>query len=647
MKCLLSALVGCVLLCFAARAAMAQQPAMQRELLLFREVPTVITATRREQPLTQAPSAITVITAEEIQQSGATSIPELLRSVPGLDFFRTSASNVNIAARGLNREFGRMQILVDGLSVYEDVTAVIFWHQIPLPLEEIERIEIVRSPTTALHGDKAFAGIIHIITKSPEALKGTHFSGTSGEAGTGIGNLIHAGAVGKLGYKVSVGYDRTNQFPNLTVGRTSGELGRADTRGHFQVDYTLAEDSKVSLTGGIDAFDRREIFPAGPLQGVVSGGLGFIKANYALGDFKVQLSYDRFDMDVKSQSFLEKVSALGNVYQAQLQHSLVLGRTNVLTGGTIYRFVAIDSQVFGGSHDQHLLNFFLQDQWSLRENLALTVGVGVDVHPQTGASASARGSLVYSPWKDHTFRLSIARAIRNPSFVETFEALTQKILPPLPSPLPQTFTTLGNMDLHPEEMLSYEAGYQALLFERLRVRIDLFYNQLDQLIGARRPIFSTISPLLPPLQTGVQYVNVGDGTIFGSELGIEVFITLWLKGFLNYSYQDRTGDIASMGFASHHKANAGLTFCFSNGLSANILVHYVGEAEGVVAFSPPIARVNPYTLVNLRLGYRFNVLGNETEAAIQAFNLFNDVHREIPGGDLIERRVSGTIRYRF
>lgn len=175
----LSSLVCCVLLWVAARAAMAQQLAMQRELLLFREVPTVITPTRREQPLTQAPSAITVITAEEIRQSGATSIPDLLRSVPGLDFFRLSASDVRIAARGLNREFPvRMQVLLDGLSIQEDVRGFISWHEIPVPLEEIERIEIVRSPATALYGDRAFAGVIHIITKSPEALKGTQASVT-------------------------------------------------------------------------------------------------------------------------------------------------------------------------------------------------------------------------------------------------------------------------------------------------------------------------------------------------------------------------------------------------------------------------------------------------------------------------------------
>lgn len=300
------------------RLAIAQEPGIQRELLLFKEVPTVVSAAGREQPLTQAPSAMTVVTAEEIRQSGATSLPELLRSVPGLDFFRTSASNVSIAARGLNRDFPvRMQVLVDGLSVYEDVASVISWHKIPIPLEEIERIEIVRSPATALHGDKAFAGLIHIITKSPEALRGTHVSGTAGEADTGIVNLIHAGVANNLSYKVSLGHDRTNQFPNPDIGRTRDQLGRADTRGHFQVNYTLTQDSRLSLSGGINIFERLEVLPAtNPLHGVVEGGDGFVKANYTRGDFKAQLSYYRNDVDVTSPSFFTDISALVNVYQA-------------------------------------------------------------------------------------------------------------------------------------------------------------------------------------------------------------------------------------------------------------------------------------------------------------------------------------------
>ena len=103
---------------------------MQRELLMFKEIPIVVTATRRAQLLTQAPSAITIITGEEIRQSGATSLPELLQVVPGLDMFRTSASNVSIATRGLNKEVPvRIQVLVDGLSIYEDLADVVFWYE--------------------------------------------------------------------------------------------------------------------------------------------------------------------------------------------------------------------------------------------------------------------------------------------------------------------------------------------------------------------------------------------------------------------------------------------------------------------------------------------------------------------------------------
>ncbi|MBI5548144.1 MAG: TonB-dependent receptor, partial [Deltaproteobacteria bacterium] len=312
------------------------------EQLMQLEVQTVVSASKYEQRESSAPASVVIITAEEIRQSGATSLPEVLRAVPGLDFFRISASNVSIAARGMNLQFpNRMQVLVDGLSVYEDVLGLIFWHQIPIPLEEIERIEIVRSPATALYGDKASAGVIHIFTKSPEALKGTTFSGTWGDAGTGIGNLIHAGVIGNLGYKVSIGYDRTNQFPNPTVGRTSEEEGREDKRGHFQITYKLAEGSKVSLSGGIDEFDRREYSPP-PSQLVVAGGFGFVQANYSSGDFKVQLSYNRFKADIRSQ-ILEDTFALANIYQAQLQHSLALGPKNTLTGGSTYRFVTMDS----------------------------------------------------------------------------------------------------------------------------------------------------------------------------------------------------------------------------------------------------------------------------------------------------------------
>jgi len=599
----------------------AAQPLPKRELLMFEEVPTVITAARREQPLTKAPATISIITAEEIKQSGATNIPDLFRSVPGLDFFRVSVSDVNITARGLNtRVANRMQVFLDGRSVYEDFFNLVFWHQLPVSLEEIERIEIVKSPTSALFGANAFSGVIHIITKQPEVLKGTHVSGTGGDFDTGTGNLIHAGVVNKVGYKVSFEYDRTNHFPNPLIGRTGDEKGREDFRGNFLAEYKFSERSRTSLSGGIDSFER-DIDPG---FGLVSakGGLGFMKFNYSLANLKFQFVWNRLDTDLRSTVFPEEGSVLADTYQADVQHSLNLGKRNVLTGGASYRFNSFDSPLLiQGDREQNLFAVFLQDEWSPLENLTLTLGVRVDTHPETGVNVSPRGSVVYSPWRNHTFRVSVGRAFRNPSILENFlDVLT-----------PLGVTILGNRDLDPEEITSYEVGYQAFLFKRLKARIDLFYNEIDRFIDSPEPT--------GPDQLTIP--NKENGSIFGGEFSLEFLLAEWLKGFLNYSYQEREVDLRSLGMAPHHKGNVGLNVSLKNGFSASVFVHHVGESEGFPG------HVNPYTLVNVRLGYQFKVLGNETELSLQAFNLFNDVHREIPGGDLIERRVTGTLRFRF
>ncbi len=370
--------------------------------------------------------------------------------------------------------------------------------------------------------------------------------------------------------------------------------------------------------------------------------MGFLQANYELGNLKFQLSYNRDDADIRSESFVQDTFAIADVYQAQLCHALTIRSSNVLTGGASYRYATLDSPgLIGGKEDQGVFTFFLQDEWYLRDNLTATVGVGVDVHSEAGVRASPRGSLVYTPWQNHTFRVSVAKAYRNPSFLENFEALPLRVVPPPAPSLPQTFTIFGNTNLKPEEMLSYEFGYQTLLFERLRARLDLFYNELDAVISLAEPVFASVSPLLPPVQIGTQFINLSDSQIFGGEIGFDVFFTSWLTGFVNYSYQERKGTVPAQDPTSHHKGNIGLTCTFSNGLSGTIFLHYVGEPEA------PAPGVRPYTIVNLRVGYRFKLFEREAELAVQAFNVFDDVHREFPRGDLIERRVSGTFRYRF
>ena len=605
----------------------AQEPTLPRELLLFREVPTVITATGREQPLTNAPAAITVITAEQIRQSGATNIPDLLRVVPGLDVARTTATDVNIAARGLNAfDVTVLQLLIDGRPVSEDLVGIVPWHRLPISIEEIERIEIVKSPSSALYGDRAFGGVVHIITKSPETLKGTSVSVTGGDFGTALGSVIHADVVGRLKYKIAVSYDRTNQFPNPSAGISSDDKGRENFLGNFLVSYHLGERSEISLSGGITSFEKLDVLDAPGARPLVKGQFGSVSANYSLRDFKAQYVFIHFN--ATGQRFGGKISSLADAHQVDLRQSLELGRQNILTGGVSYRFNAFDSTfLIGRQHEQHLFAIFFQDEHTFFDDLTATVGVRVDRHPEAGITVSPRGSLVYTPWPNHTFRASIGTAFRNPTISDNFVSVD------IPAG-PVTVKIIGNRDLEPMKLVAYELGYQTFLFERLRTRLDLFYNQFERSIEAR-----LADPSDPTRGT---LVNTKAFSTVGGELSLEFLITKELTGFTNYSYQDRKIDDPKVpGVVPRHKANAGLTFSLPNGFSSTLLAHYVGKAEGVAG------RVDPYTIVNLRLAQAFKLLGYQAEVSLQAFNLFNDVHRELPGADLIERRISGTFRVRF
>ena len=615
-----------------ARAAGVEAPS--RELLLFMEVPTVITPTRREQLLTKAPSTTTIISSEDIRRSGVTNIADLLRSVPGLDFMRATASDVNVTARGLNTRLAhRMQVFIDGRSVNGEFLNLAFWHELPISLNEIERIEIVKSPSSALFGAVAFSGVIHIITKSPEALKGTHVSQTAGSAGINITNLIHAGVTDNWNYKLSFEHDRANQFPNHGIGRSSSDKAREDFRGNGFAEYKFSEDSRASLSAGIDYFDR-DIDPGLGLdlgRFFSRGGLGFVQFNYSLGDFKFQSGWDRFDFFMTTRPMPPKVpfnilpkpvSVLSDSFKLEAQHSVKLGDKNVLTGGAGYRFSSFDAPLLtGAKQEQHFFDAFLQDEYSPMENLTFTVGVRVDTHPEAGVHVSPRGSVVYTPWENHTFRASVSRAYRNPSIVENFVNLTV-------GPV----TVRGSRDLPAEEVIAYELGYQTLLFKRLKARIDLFYNQLDK-------VSMGVVPTIP----GTLEVLTGNGgSIFGGEIGFEFLLTDWLKGFMNYSYQERRLDSQLLGVGSPHKGNVGLNFTLPKSFEADVFVNGVGRSTGERA-----GKADSYTLVNLRLGYKFELPGTKGSLSLGVFNLFNDRHREVVGGDIIDRRISGALRLSF
>lgn len=226
-----------------------------RELLLFQDIPTVFTVSKREQPVTDSPSAVSIITAEDIKASGVTNIPDALRMVGGVDVMAISASDVNINIRGFNKDMShKLLVLIDGRSVYLDFTGIVLWESLPINLEEIERIEVVKGPGSAVWGANAYSGIINIVTKSPKTIKGNTASLTVGELNTSIGSIVHAGRVKDTSYRLSAGWKEANNWSENNWGgnkeRDENDMAMEVKRGNFTVVKDLDLKSNITISGG-------------------------------------------------------------------------------------------------------------------------------------------------------------------------------------------------------------------------------------------------------------------------------------------------------------------------------------------------------------------------------------------------------------
>src|SRR5256886_17000846 len=176
----------------------------------------VTSVSRKEQPLSKAGAAVYVISREDIGRSGATRIPDLLRMVPGLDVAQIDANAHAISIRGFNNRLAnKVLVLVDGRTVYTPTTSGVYWDQQDVPVEDIERIEVIRGPGGTVWGANAMNGVINIITRSAVDTHGGLASIGAGSQLTGRGLVRYGGSIGQAGsYRAFGSFFRTG---NLTA----------------------------------------------------------------------------------------------------------------------------------------------------------------------------------------------------------------------------------------------------------------------------------------------------------------------------------------------------------------------------------------------------------------------------------------------
>jgi iron complex outermembrane receptor protein len=594
------------------------------ELLLFQEIPEVVTAAKELQPITESPSAVSVITADDIERSGVTNLPDLLRTVPGLDVMEATASDFNITARGFNRLLAnKMLVLVDGRSVYQDMLGVTLWETLPLVLDDIERIEIVRGPGSTLYGANAFSGVINIITKTPQETPPLTISRVTGDHDLEIASLIHGGRVAKTDYKLCLASDRLGAWDETATAATGlDRISHDFSRWNASAERALGGGVMTAYVGGSPG--HLQILPD-EVWGTIDfrSSLDYWNLVYEQPDLLVRGFWNHGEQVVASDldDWVEF-----HTYDLEVQKRLRLRQDHSVIVGATWRQNRIHLSE-EQDYTQRLYGAYLQDHYANDRGFSVVGGMRYDYHPLTGDHLSPRVSAVYSPRRGESFRASVATAYRNPSFFESYLDLRQREVMPGVDLLWH-----GNEDLGAEKITSYDIGYQAVVTPRLRWEIDTFYNKLDD--------FIVKTMVAGPPTIEFTYLNKGSAIARGAEATIEFVASPELRGFANYSYQHLTDGSSGISTASapQNKVNLGLRYTRSR-LRADAYTDYVSSTEWDGRFLPS------YSIVNARVGYMLPT--QDLEIFVAGFNIFKDSHREFPTGVEIGRRITAGMHYRF
>ena len=578
---------------------------------------TVISASRREQKLSEAPNAMYVITQEDIKRSGAVDLPDLFRMVPGVDVVNAYGNCYGVSARGFNERFAqRMLILIDGRSIYTSFFGGVFWENDQVFLEDIERIEVIRGPGATLWGANSVNGVINIITREPEKNDEIMITGKAGNKNFRENVTRFSGPLADQlsltltgGYREDEGARGTNDFR-----RVPKATGKAR--------YEISESSTLSLLAGINESETGlELSKYTPRTDAnVRSNYQMVHWRYTLSDtsaFNLRTYRDYYEVNSHDKS----VAIEEEKYHVELDQTFALGQRNSFIWGTNYRTTEADSAFLHPSSDHDdIIGLFLQHELTLLDNLRLITGVKYERNSFTGSDWSPRVCIMYSPYANHHFRFSLSKAYRTPSYVEDGFQVVRRLSSPLP-PLPLLYV-LGNEDLDPEDMTAFELGYRTNLLNKVGINIELYYNELDEMIENR-----VVRKTLPLV---ISWGNDLNAIAKGIEISADFPVTSWLTLTSHYTFSsvEYTGINQDVQGTPKHKFTINSRLSLQGGLSLDVTAHYVDETRWTGLTET--VKVDDYVRLDIRLAKKF--LKDKLEISLTGQNLTDKLHPEVSDG---------------
>jgi iron complex outermembrane recepter protein len=490
----------------------------------------VTSVSKRQEKLSQTASAVFVITQEDIQRSGATNIPDLLRMVPGVDVAQINANTWAITARGFNGRFSNgLLVLLDGRSVYTPTFDGVFWDVLDMPLEDIDRIEVVRGPGASVWATNAVNGVINIITKRASDTRQSFVDVVAGNIDQGFATVQYGGNAGKrTSFRVFAKYLNENYFPN-SAGQDGGD-GWNDARMGFRTDTNLSANDTLTFEG--DLYRGREgnvslnfVSVGSPLvqtQNEVNLGGGFLQAvwNRRYSDrsgMSIQGSYDEYERN----DFLAEARSTSDI---AFQHHFGWGDRQDLIWGVEYRYS--QSRTDGDPYysldppdlNASLFSGFVQDEIAaVPDRLHVIVGAKLEHNNYTGWDAFPTARLTWTPDTKETFWAAVSTADRDPG---STDVSLRSSLGGFTGPNgPVELELMGNPNVKDEALVAYEAGYRVTLTEQLTFDLASYFNWYTNQETAEPgvPFFAT-TPAPPHVVVPLVFENLMYGETHGFEM---------------------------------------------------------------------------------------------------------------------------------
>lgn len=469
---------------------------------LLRTKVTVTSVSKREEDLFKAASAVYVITAEDIRRSGLTSLPELLRLAPGMNVGQITSQKWAVTARGFNGiSSDKLLVLVDGRTIYTAFFGGVHWEVQDYPLEDIERIEVIRGPGGTLWGANAVNGVVNIISKKSSNTQGTLVTGLGGTYDRAMGLARHGGKLSEnTTYRVYAKYFKRDQFVHSDG---SGWQDEWDIKsGGFQTDGKVGNDSwmmqgKKYSGGGLSPGTT----PSLPETLEVLDTHSF-RGQHLLGTWAHPL---KTGSDLSFKAFYDETdrqtrpiySENRYIWDFEAQHHYTLfPRQDIVWGlgaratsgkvGTTPSYPDIDPI----ERIESTYNFFIQDQIAIKKDFNITLGTKVEKNVFTGYEIQPSGRFAWTPNPENTVWGSISHAVRVPTRLLRDLGYYSLVTTPagtdvdgVPLPLPLKTKYLPNKTMDSERLVAFELGHRMQPTKTLFSDLTIFYNVYQDVYG--------------------------------------------------------------------------------------------------------------------------------------------------------------------